>query len=248
MGWTTPFAVAKVRSITSGVEVGLNNTTNIASDPVVAPLGKYHCGEVLLWHGASAQPDGPRNACVTATPPLDSRTTSDSHVPEAGVGTVATVCPRAGTETAVATRAPESVTPSMVPDTARAVVLVRITEPGARAPATVVCPVQYHADDSALAAPTSAAGLGGGPPGALFPGARAARASPTNTAATTTSTSQRRPPAWWAGLTPPSVPASGAGRQGPSPARARGRPRTPLPTARRGTVAARAWPSRSWCR
>ena len=81
------FTVAKLRSTTSGVEVGLKRATNNASEPVVTPLGKYHCCAVVLWHGAMAQPDGPCSTWETATPPPDSVMASESHVPVLGVGT-----------------------------------------------------------------------------------------------------------------------------------------------------------------
>ena len=82
--------VVKLRSTTSGVEVGLKSDMNSAFEPVVTPLGKYHCCDVLLWHGASAHPDDPCSVCDTATPPPDKVTASEIHVPDLGVGMSAT--------------------------------------------------------------------------------------------------------------------------------------------------------------
>ena len=178
IGWTTPDVVAKRMSTTSGVEVGLKSATKRAFDPVVIPLGKYQSCAVLLWHGASAQPDAPCSVSDTATPPPDRVTTSEIHVPDFGVGMRATSWRQGSTSIAVATLAPVSVTASIVPTTERAPVLVRTTEPGASSPAAVDCPVQYHAEDSAPGAPTRAAGAAGGPPGELFPGVRPARDAP----------------------------------------------------------------------
>ena len=154
-GWTTPLGVAKLRSTTSGVEVGLKSATNSAFDPVVTPLGKYHCCEVLLWHGASAQPDGPCSVCDTATPPPDKVTASESHVPDVGrrdSGTQLAACRHRNRRRHRGARYRSP--PSIVPVTVRVPVLVRTTEPGASCPAAVVCPVQYQADDSASGAPT----------------------------------------------------------------------------------------------
>ncbi len=150
---------------------------------------------MLLWHGASAQPVGPCAVSDTATPPPFKETVSDSQVPVLGVGTYATVCPRAGTETELCTLTPVSVTALIVPETLRSPVFVRTTKPGASWPDAVVCPVQYQAEDSASGAPSMAAGVTGGPPAALLPGERAAKAKPTITAMTTTITTHRRCPA-----------------------------------------------------
>ncbi len=72
-------------------------------------------------------------------------------------------------------------------------------KPGAP-PADVVWPVQYQAEDSALAGLTSAAGTTSGLTGAGFP--RAPAATPTAATTTTTSTSirQRCSRLWWAGV------------------------------------------------
>ena len=47
----------------------------------MVPLGKYHCCEVPLRHGASDQPDGPWIDWVTATPPPESTTVWEIQVP-----------------------------------------------------------------------------------------------------------------------------------------------------------------------
>ena len=195
MGCRGPVGVTNPRSTTSGVDVGLKRATNRASEPVVTPLGKNHCRDVALWHGDSDQPDGPSVAWVTATPPPESVTASEIQAPVWGPGWRRSVWLRAGTDTPTSTLAPVSVTASMVPDTEREPVLVKITEPGASCPAAVDWPVQYHAEDSASAALTAAADAGGGPPGEALPGERPATASPTSTAATSVSTSHRRLPA-----------------------------------------------------
>jgi hypothetical protein len=57
----------------------------------VDPLGKYHCWEVVLWHGASDHPAGPSTDWLTATPPPERAISSDIHAPDVGVGTVATI-------------------------------------------------------------------------------------------------------------------------------------------------------------
>src|ERR1019366_2738936 len=249
MGWTTPLGVTKLTSTTSGVDVGLKRAMKRAFDPVVTPVGKYHCCAVPLWQGASAQPDAPCTACETATPPPVNVTDSESHVPDLGVGTLATSCPRPGTETGLCTFAPVSVTPSIVPVTAPFPVFVRTSEPGASWPAAVVCPVQYHADDSASGAPAMAAGLRGGPPVTLFPRGRAATPTPTNTASTTTIATHLRWPGLWAGLTARRLPgraatASPAIPRGPRPPPTTPGPRPGQPAGRREIGATTGWPIR----
>src|SRR6185437_14700829 len=120
-----PLRVTKLRSTTSGVEVGLKSAMNNELAPVVVPLGKNHCREVLLWHGASAHPAAPWTVWDTATPPPDSMTTSDSHVPDFGAGRAVTDSASPATETRRATVAPVSVTPWMVAAMGREPVLVR---------------------------------------------------------------------------------------------------------------------------
>ena len=74
----------------------------------VDPPAKYHWAEVVLWHGAWDQPDGPCTVWVTATPPPDVMTVSDSHEPEGRAGIAGATTPCAGTATAVCTVAPLS--------------------------------------------------------------------------------------------------------------------------------------------
>ena len=102
----------------------------------------------MLWHGAWDQPSGLKTDWVTATPPPAVTTLSASHVPEESVGIAGATAPSAGTATSVCPVAPVSVTAVTAAVTARAVVLVSTSEPGATPPA-VDWPVQYQADDSA---------------------------------------------------------------------------------------------------
>ncbi len=68
--------------------------------------------------------------------------------------------------------------------------LVRTRKPG-DTPEAVDCPVQYHADDSASGAPTSALGAVDGPRGADVPRVPA-MPTPATTTTTRASTSHRR--------------------------------------------------------
>ena len=108
MGWTAPVGVKKLRSTTTGVEVGLSSERNSGSALAVVPPAKYQLADVVLWHGASDQPDEPCTVWETATPPPATVTVSDSHVPEerAGMGGASTA--EAGTATAACTVAPVS--------------------------------------------------------------------------------------------------------------------------------------------
>ena len=113
------------------------------------PPGKYQPAAVVLWHGASDQPDEPWTAWVAATPPPERMTVSDSHDPDGRAGMDGVTTARAGTSTAVCTVAPASLTAVMAAATGRAVVLVRIRKPG-EMPDPVDWPVQYQAEDSAF--------------------------------------------------------------------------------------------------
>ena len=160
-------------------------------DWAVEPPGKYHWADVVLWHGASDQPVDPCTACDTATPPPAVVTVAASQVPEGRFGSDGAITPRAGTETAECTVAPESEAEVMSAGTARDVVLERTRKPGAR-PEPVVRPVQYHADDSASGGLTNAAGTASALGGVGEPLVPATTPTTTITAATTTSTGQRR--------------------------------------------------------
>ena len=152
MGCRTSEGVTKVRSTTSGVEVGLNRAANTLFDPAVVPLGKYHCWEVPLWHGDCAQPDGPWISWDAATPPPERATVCETHDP-AVAGGAATSWPPAGTDTGTAAEAPVSEVDVMEPATARGPVLVqlhRIRRPVAPSTGRLP-PAQYQADDSACA-------------------------------------------------------------------------------------------------
>src|ERR1700683_2684805 len=108
MGWTMPAGVMKVRSTTTGVDVGFSSEMTRVFAAAVEPPGKYHWAEVVVWHGACDQPNVPFTVWVTATPPPDVMTVSDTQEPEASVGMagVATVC--AETAAVVSAVAPES--------------------------------------------------------------------------------------------------------------------------------------------
>ncbi len=228
------------------------------ADPAVVPLGKYQLAEVVLWQGASDQPEGPCTAWVTATPPPEIVTSWENHEPDAGRASEGTTTPRAGTATAVFAAAPVSDTSVTVPADAADVVFVSTSSPGAT-PDAPDCPVQYHADDSASGAPTTDAR----PLEVAGAGLRVPATTPTTatTAATKTSTRQRRSGLWWAGFTdrpsqprrraptgrprrrrdPPgpvraagAVP-SGAARAGPAPAPPTGPPRAGPRRGRRGS-------------
>ena len=154
---------------------------------------------MVLWHGDTDQPDGAATTWLTATPPPATVTMADNHEPEDGAGTLGTRSPRAGTDTAAFSTDPVSVSSRTVAATARPVVLVRSRKPGAP-PAEVVCPVQYQADDSALAGLTSEAGTTSGLTGAGVPRAPAATPTPATTTTTSTSILQRCSRLLWAGV------------------------------------------------
>jgi len=146
---------------------------------------------VVLWQGASDQPDDPWTAWLRATPPPETVTVWDSHDPvdRDGMDGVATAW--AGTATAVCTVAPASLTAVMEAATERPVVLVRMRKPG-EMPDPVDWPVQYQADDSAFGALTSALDTAGAAAGAGAPRVPAAMATPATTSTTTASTAHRR--------------------------------------------------------
>ena len=115
MGWTAPVGVTKLRSTTTGVEVGLSSETYSASAPAVEPPAKYHVAEVVLWHGAC----GPARRAVhrlgdrhATTGDRSPSRTPTSPTTAAGMGGATT--PWAGTATAVCAVAPASVTAVMV--------------------------------------------------------------------------------------------------------------------------------------
>src|ERR1700733_2508145 len=103
-----PPGVTKLRSTTTGVEGGFSNDMESGLAAAVEPPAKYHWAEVVVWHGACDQPNVPFTVWVTATPPPDVMTVSDTQEPEASVGMagVATVC--AETAAVVSAVAPES--------------------------------------------------------------------------------------------------------------------------------------------
>ena len=169
------------------------------------PPAKYQLAAVVLWHGASDQPDEPCTAWETARPPPATVTVSDSHVPDDRAGMDGASTAEAGTATAACTEAPVSLTAVMSPVTCLAVVLVRTRKPG-EIPEPVDCPVQYQADDSASGASTSALGVTGAPAGAGVLWVPAATPTPTTAARTTSSTRQRRSRLTWAGLTGAPLP------------------------------------------
>ena len=117
----------------------------------MVPLGKYQLAAVVLWQGASDQPDDPWTAWLRATPPPETVTVWDSHDPEDRDGMDGVATAWAGTATAVCTVAPASLTAVMEAATERPVVLVRMRKPG-EMPDPVDWPVQYQADDSAFGA------------------------------------------------------------------------------------------------
>ena len=166
----------------------------------MVPEAKYHSGDAVLWHGAWDQPSGLKTDWVTATPPPAVTTLSASHVPEESVGIAGATAPSAGTATSVCPVAPVSVTAVTAAVTARAVVLVSTSEPGATPPA-VDWPVQYQADDSASGAPTSALGVGAAATGAGEPCRPTATAIPATTSTTRATTRHRRSRLTWAGVT-----------------------------------------------
>ena len=186
-----PDGVRKLRSTTTGVEDGLRRETSRVSAAAVDPPAKYHWADAVLWQGVWDQPKALCTDWVTATPPPDVITVSDSHEPDDKAGMVGTTTPWAGTATAVCAVAPESVVVVMPALTVLVVVLVSTREPG-DAPAAVVCPVQYQAVDSASGAPTSALGFGAAPTGAGVPRTPTAMATPATTTMTRAATRHRR--------------------------------------------------------
>ncbi len=123
----------------------------------VDPSGKYQLADVVLWQGATDHPVDPCTACETATPPPATVTVEASHEPDERLGNDGAITPRAGTETAECTVAPESETDVTSATTACTVVFESTGKPGA-APEATDCPAQYHADDSASGGLTSEAG------------------------------------------------------------------------------------------
>ena len=164
------------------------------------PPPKYHWAEVVLWHGACDQPEELLTVWVTATPPPEVMTVSDSHEPVDTGGMSGVATPLAGTATAACAVAPESVTAVMAAVTGRVVVLVSTRDPGDTPPA-VDWPVQYQADDSASGAATIALGDGAAPAGAGVPRTPSATATPATTTTTRASTRHRCPRLRWAGVT-----------------------------------------------
>jgi hypothetical protein len=182
----------KLRSTTTGVDVGLRRDTKRPSEFTVAPPAKYQLADVELWHGAAPQPDEPWTDWETATPPPATVMVSACHEPDDGFGTEGDTTLSAGTATAARASAPASLTAVMSAVMGDRVVLVRTSEPGPHADAVVV-PVQYQADDSASGALTSALGAPDEPAeaGVLARVVRA-RATPAMTTTTTATTPQRR--------------------------------------------------------
>jgi hypothetical protein len=181
----------KLRSTTTGVDVGLRSETYSPSPFAVVPPGKYHDADVVLWHGDWDQPEDPCTACVTATPPPETDTISDSQDPVDNAGMDGATTLAAGTATAVRSEEPPSVTVVIVPETGPLDVLVRTRRPG-DTPEAVDCPVQYQADDSASGAGTSAPGAAGAPSGAAVPRVLLPMPTPASTSTTRASTRHRR--------------------------------------------------------
>ena len=120
-----PDGVTKARSTTTGVDVGFRSEMSKPFAPAVLPIGKYHDDEVVETQGVTDHPVDPWTSSLTATPPPEIVTISDSHDPDVGEGREGTTWPRAGMATAVRTEVPASVTSVMEPVAARVVVLVR---------------------------------------------------------------------------------------------------------------------------
>ncbi len=175
----------------------MSKETKSPADAAVVPPGKNQLGEVMLWHGDSDQPDEPRTAWLTATPPPEIVTSWDSHDPDLGALREGTTTPRAGIATGVLVTAPVSDTSVTEAVEATDVVFVSTSSPGAT-PDWVDWPVQYHPDDSASGAPTTEVGPGGVAGAGLCVPATAATTA--TTATTKTSTRQRRSRLWWAGV------------------------------------------------
>src|SRR5580692_1720215 len=135
MGWTMPVGVTKLRSTTTGVDVGFSSEMESVLAAAVEPPAKYHWAEVVVWHGACDQPRGSCTVWVTATPPPDVMTVSDTQEPDARAGTAGVTTPCAGTAADVCEVAPESDVAVMSAVTLLAVVLVRTRNPGDVPPA-----------------------------------------------------------------------------------------------------------------
>src|SRR5580704_12137597 len=114
MGWSVALGVTKLRSTTTGIEVGLSRARLKRSGLALVPPAKYHVADVMLWHGATDQPDVPSTVWLTETPPPASVTVCASQLPDGGGVSDGTTVWRAGTDTAVCSVAPVSVTVSMV--------------------------------------------------------------------------------------------------------------------------------------
>src|SRR3984957_1851876 len=186
-----PPGVTKLRSTTTGVEVGFSNDMESVLAAAVEPPAQYHGGEVVVWHGACDQPNEPLTVWLTATPPPDVMTVSDTQEPDESAGTAGVTTPCAGTAAVVSAVAPESDVAVMAAVTGLAVVLVSTRKPG-DAPAAVDWPVQYQAEDSASGAPTTALGAGAAATGAGAPRTAAAIPTPATTSTTSAATRHRR--------------------------------------------------------
>ena len=161
------------------------------SAAAVEPLAKYHWAEVVLWQGACDHPREPATVWVTATPPPEVMTVSDTHEPDAREGMAGATTPYAGIAAAVCAVAPESDVAVMSAVTDFEVVLVRTRKPGDTPPAAD-WPVQYQADDSASGAPTSVLGIGAAATGAGAPRTPTAMPTPATTRTTSAATCHRR--------------------------------------------------------
>ena len=223
------------------------------------PPGKYHCGRGR----ALARRLGPARAsrAPPGSPPRRrprAITVSDSHEPDERAGMDGATTPWAGTDTAVCTVAPASVTAVIVRGRRRcAVVLVRTRKPGAT-PDAVGLPG---------AVPGGRLGIGRADQRARASAARRrAPACPGRRrrcrrrrprATTRASTRHRRSRLWWAGVTTARLGerlggdgrGGGRGRGPPWPADERAGQHAPRPPARaarpagrRGTARARARP------
>src|SRR5580658_10515087 len=126
-----PADVTKLRSTTTGVDVGFSSDIDNVLAAAVEPPAKYHWAEVVVWHGACDHPNEPFTVWVTATPPPEVTTVSDTHEPDASAGTAGVATPCAGTAAVVLAVAPESDVAVMPAVTGLAVVLVSTRKPGA---------------------------------------------------------------------------------------------------------------------
>jgi hypothetical protein len=181
----------KLRSTTTGVEVGLRSDTKRPSELAVVPPAKYQWADVELWHGATPQPDELCTDWDTAIPPPATVTVSACQEPDDGLGKEGDTTLSPGTLTAACTTPPASLTAVMAAETGAGVVLVSTSAPGAD-PEAVLVPVQYQADDSASGALTDPLGVPDEPADAGAP-PRVATATdtPAITATTTTRTRHR---------------------------------------------------------